>query len=60
LGYYRDRPTQEARDKFDVDALTLLIVKTDVMTQRLDRLNVNWVNACAPSLIVIVAVLLII
>jgi len=35
--------------KYDVDALTLLTVKMDAMTQRLDRLNVNVVNSCAPS-----------
>jgi len=38
------------RSKFDVDALTLLTVKMDAMTQKLDRLNVNVVNSCAPSL----------
>jgi len=35
--------------KFDVDTLTLLTAKMDVMTQRLDRLNVNVVNLSAPS-----------
>jgi len=36
-------------DKYDIDALTLLIVKMDAMTQRLDKLDVNAVNSCAPS-----------
>jgi len=36
--------------KFDVDALTLLTTKMNAMTQKLDRLNVNAMNACAPSL----------
>ena len=35
--------------KFDVDALTLLTAKMDVMTQRFDRLNMNVVNSCVPS-----------
>ena len=35
--------------KYDVDALTLLTTKMDAMTQKLDRLNVNVVNSCAPS-----------
>ena len=35
--------------KYEVDALTLLTVKMDAMTQKLDRLNVNAVNSCAPS-----------
>jgi len=35
--------------KFDVDALTLLTVKMDSMTQKLDRLNVGAVNSYAPS-----------
>jgi len=36
--------------KFDVDALTFLTVKIAALTQRLDRLNVNAVDACALSL----------
>ena len=35
--------------KFDINALTLLPTKMDVMTQKLDRLNVDVVNSCAPS-----------
>jgi len=35
--------------KFNFDGFTLLTVEMDVMTQRLDRLNVNVVNSCAPS-----------
>jgi len=35
--------------KFDVNGLTLLTTKMDVMTQKVDRLNVNAVNSCAPS-----------
>jgi len=35
--------------KFHVNALTLLTVKMDAMTQKLDRLNVSTVNSCAPS-----------
>jgi len=35
--------------KYDIDALTLLTVKMDVMTQKLDKLNVNAVNSCALS-----------
>ena len=35
---------------FDIDTLTLLTTKLDAMCQRLDRLNVNVVNACVPSL----------
>ena len=44
----RGEPTRVG-GKFDVDALTLLIVKMDAMTQKLDRLNVSAVNSCAPS-----------
>jgi len=40
---------KRARSKFDVDALTLLTKKMDVMTQKLGRLNVSAVNSCAPS-----------
>jgi len=35
--------------KYDIDALTLLTAKTNAMTQKLDKLNVNVVNSCAPS-----------
>jgi len=35
--------------KLKVDALILLFVKVDVVTQRLDRMNVNAVNSSAPS-----------
>jgi len=35
--------------KYDIDALTLLTVKLNAMTQKLDKLNVNVVNSCAPS-----------
>ena len=35
--------------KLEVDALTLLNVKVDAMTQRLEPLNVNAVNSSAPS-----------
>ena len=35
--------------KFDVNALTLLTTKMDAMTQRLECLNVNVVNARAAS-----------
>jgi len=34
--------------KYDVDALTFLTAKMDAMTQKLDKLNVNAVNSCAP------------
>ena len=40
---------KRAGGKFDVDVLTLLTAKLDTMTQKLDRLNVNKVNACALS-----------
>jgi len=36
------------RGKLEVVALTLLNAKVDAMTQRLERLNVNAVNSCAP------------
>ena len=42
-------PPNKIRDKFNVDALTTLTTKMDTMTQRLERLNVNAVNAYAPS-----------
>jgi len=35
--------------KYDIDALALLIAKTDAITQKLDKLNVNAVNSGAPS-----------
>jgi len=35
--------------KYDIDALTLPTVKMDAMTQKIDKLNVNAVNSCAPS-----------
>ena len=35
--------------KLKVDALTLLSVKVDAITQRLDRMNVNALNSSAPS-----------
>ena len=35
--------------KYDINALTLLTAKVDAMTQKLDKLNVNAVNSCAPS-----------
>ena len=35
--------------KYESDALTLLTAKMDVMTQKLDKLNVHVVNSCAPS-----------
>jgi len=35
-------------DKLEVDELTLLSVKVDAMTQRLDCMNVNAVNSSAP------------
>ena len=41
---------ERVRGKFYVDSLTLLTAKMDVMTQRLDRLNVNAMNSCASSL----------
>jgi len=34
--------------KYYVDDFTLLIAKMDAMTQKLDKLNVNAVNSCAP------------
>jgi len=34
--------------KFDDDTLTLLTTTMDAMTQRLECLNVNAVNTCAP------------
>jgi len=42
-------PSNKVENKFDVDALTFLTTKMDVVTQRLDRLNVNTMNACVPS-----------
>ena len=36
--------------KYDIDDLTLLTANMDAMTQKLDKLNVNAVNSCAPSL----------
>ena len=39
------RPTQRVGGKLKIDALTLLSAKTDAMTQRLDRMNVNTVNS---------------
>jgi len=44
----RRRP-KRVGGKYDVDALTLLTVKMDAMTQKLDRLNVNVVNSYASS-----------
>ncbi|KAJ8760080.1 hypothetical protein K2173_010936 [Erythroxylum novogranatense] len=35
--------------KYDVDALTILSAKVDAMTYRLDRLNVNYVNASSST-----------
>ena len=35
--------------KYDVDTLSSLTAKMDAMTQKLDKLNVNAVNSCAPS-----------
>ena len=35
-------------DKLEVDALTLLSVKVDAMTQRFDHMNVNAVSFSAP------------
>jgi len=43
-------PSKKSRGKFDVDSLTLLTAKMDAMTQRLECLNFNVVNAYAPSL----------
>jgi len=42
---------QEKRDggKCDIDALTLLTIIMDAMTQKLDKLNVNAANSCALS-----------
>jgi len=40
---------KRVRSKFDVDTVTLLTVKMDAMTQRLDRLNVNAMNSYASS-----------
>ncbi|KAJ8767027.1 hypothetical protein K2173_012538 [Erythroxylum novogranatense] len=37
--------TKRTPGKYDVDALTILSAKVDAMTHRLDRLNVNSVNA---------------
>jgi len=42
-------PSKKVEGKFNIDALTLLTAKMDVMTQSLDHLNVNVVNSCAPS-----------
>jgi len=41
--------SKRVRCKFDVDALNLLTVKMDAMTQKLDKLNVSAMNSCAPS-----------
>ena len=41
-------PPKRPKGKFDVDALTLLTIKFDTMTQRLDSLNVKIINAHAP------------
>lgn len=51
-------PSKKAKGKFNVDSLTLVTAIIDAMTQRLDRLYVNTVNACAPLLRVIVLDLL--
>jgi len=40
---------KRVRGKYDIDALTLLTVKMNAMTQKLDKLNVNAVNSCALS-----------
>ena len=39
---------KRVRGKYNIDALTLLTAKMDAMTQKLDKLNVNAVNSCAP------------
>ena len=47
--FTKRRQLKRVGDKFDVGALALLTVEMDAMTQRLDRLNVNAVNAYASS-----------
>jgi len=37
------------KGKVEIDVLTLISTKVDVITQRLDRMNVNAVNSNAPS-----------
>ena len=54
----KSSPSKKVRDKFDVDTLTLCPGKMDAMTQILNHLNVNVVNACAPPLLVIIMDLL--
>ena len=44
----RGQPKQVG-GKYDIDALTLLTAKMNAMTQKLEKLNVNAVNSCAPS-----------
>jgi len=41
------RPTKRVGGKLEVDALTLLSVKVDSLTQSLDHMNVN-VNSSVP------------
>ena len=40
---------KRAGGKYDIDALTLLTAKMDAMIQKLNKLNVNALNSCAPS-----------
>ena len=40
---------KRVRDKYKVDAITLLSAKVDAMTQRLDQKNVNTMNSSASS-----------
>ena len=44
----RDQP-KRVGGNLDVDALTLLSAKVDVMTKRLDRMNIKAVNSSATS-----------
>jgi len=45
---YRTQPKQVG-GKLGVDVITLLSAKVDVMTQRLNQMNINVVNSSTPS-----------
>ena len=34
--------------KYELDAITLLIIKMNAITQKLDKLNVHAIDSCAP------------
>jgi len=50
ISWSNDRnPSKKVGGKFDVDTLTVLTAKMDAITQRLECLNINAINACVPS-----------